>query len=278
MKIQSNRSRIAIKTLFTVAVCITLFGTSRLAPLLARQADSSHESHPSASEMAKRFRAMMPDPLAVDDHAGFASIFDGNSLKGWDGDPTFWRAESGAIVGETTADKKLKLNTFLIWRGGKPKDFELKVEYRINNTNSGVQYRSVELPDVGKWVLKGYQADIDAENMFTGQVYEERGRGFLALRGQFTHIADGKKPRVEGSLGDGEQLKGLIKNGDWNQLHVIARGNVLVQVLNGHVMSQLIDDDTGKRMMEGLLGFQLHMGPPMKVEFRNIWLKNLSAT
>src|SRR5689334_19232777 len=100
----------------------------------AQEASGGH----AREEMAKRFAASMPDPMDASDHTGFTSIFDGNSLNGWDGDPTFWRAENGAIVGETTADKKLKVNTFLIWRGGKPKDFELKAEYRINNTNSGI--------------------------------------------------------------------------------------------------------------------------------------------
>ena len=96
-----------------------------------------------------------------DDDAGFVPIFDGKTLAGWDGDTTFWRAENGEIVGETTPEKVVKPNNFLIWRGGTVKDFELKLDFRINGTNSGIQYRSTELPDVGKWVLKGYQADID---------------------------------------------------------------------------------------------------------------------
>jgi hypothetical protein len=216
----------------------------------------------------------MPDPLS-DDTSGFQSIFDGKTLNGWDGDPAFWRAEAGTIIGETTAQNPLKSNTFLIWRGGKPKDFELKLEYRINNTNSGIQYRSVELPDAGKWVLKGYQADIDAQNRYTGQIYEERGRGFLALRGQFTYIAQGKKPRVTGSLGEGDTLAQYIHSSDWNKLHILARGNVLIQVLNGHVMSMVIDDDVTNRALEGLLGVQLHVGQPMKMELRNVWLKSL---
>jgi len=101
------------------------------------------------------------------------------------------KAEGGSIVGETTADNKLTENTFVIWRGGEPADFELKVEFRINSTNSGIQFRSVHLPAgptsserggpiAGKWVLKGYQADIDFTNQYTGQIYEERGRTFLA--------------------------------------------------------------------------------------------------
>ena len=115
------------------------------------------------------------EPLVLDEHFGFEAIFDGSSLKGWDGDPTFWRVENGAIVGESTPDRRVTQNTFLIWRGGEPKDFELKCEYRLNATNSGIQIRSVQLPvggDIGKWVMKGYQADIDYQNQFTGQIYE----------------------------------------------------------------------------------------------------------
>jgi len=214
------------------------------------------------------------EALALDDHTGFESIFDGKTLKGWDGDPTYWRVEQGEIIGESTPEKPLKVNTFLIWRGGEPKDFELKVEYRINATNSGVQYRSVELTEVGKWVMKGYQADIDFQNMFTGQLYEERGRGFLAMRGQVTHLQPGKK-RVIANLRSGDELKGLIKADGWNQYHIIARGNVLTHILNGHLMAEAVDDDAPNRALGGLIGLQMHVGAPMKVEFRNIWLKNL---
>ena len=214
----------------------------------------------------------MPDPLAMEEHAGFESIFDG-TLKNWDGDPKIWRAEDNTIIGETTKDNALKINTFLVYRGDKPKDFELKLEFRMNSTNSGIQYRSVEMPEVGKWVLKGYQADMDFVNTFTGMLYEERGRGIMALRGQMTYTEQGKNARVIGQLQDGDELKGYIKINGWNQFHVIARGNLLVHVLNGHVTSAMIDDDTEKRTLEGLLGLQMHVGPPMKVEFRNIFLK-----
>src|SRR5207244_554567 len=176
--------------------------------------------------------------LAFGDHAGFTSIFDGVSLKGWDGDPAFWSVVGGVLTGKSSTDNPVKQNTFVIWRGGAPADFELKVEYRISSTNSGIQFRSVQLPagpDIGKWVMKGYQADIDAENQYTGQIYEERGRGFLALRGQATLIGDGAKPQVIGSLQQTpDELKGLIKTGgDWNQVHLIARGSTIIQVLNG---------------------------------------------
>ena len=214
----------------------------------------------------------MPDALVMDEHAGFESIFDG-TLKNWDGDPKIWRAEDNTIIGETSKDNALKINTFIVYRGDKPKDFELKLEFRMNSTNSGIQYRSVELPEVGKWVLKGYQADMDFVNTFTGMLYEERGRGIMALRGQMTYTEPGKNARVIGQLQDGDELKGYIKINGWNQFHVIARGNLLVHVLNGHVTSVMIDDDTEKRTLEGLIGLQMHVGPPMKVEFRNIFLK-----
>jgi len=214
----------------------------------------------------------MPEPLVMDDKTGFVSIFDG-TLKNWDGDPKIWRVEDNAIVGETTKENPLKLNTFLIYRGDKPKDFELKLEFRMNNTNSGVQYRSVEMPEVGQWVLKGYQADMDFVNTHTGMLYEERGRGIVALRGQMTMAETGKHSRVIGQLQGGDELKGYININGWNQFHVIARGNLLTHVLNGHVTAVMIDEDVEKRSMEGLLGLQIHVGPPMKVEFRNLYLK-----
>jgi hypothetical protein len=220
-----------------------------------------------------------PEPLAMADHAGFESIFDGSSMKGWDGDPAFWRVANGALTGQSSADNPVKQNTFLIWRGGSPKDFELKVEYRLSATNSGIQIRSEQMPagpDVGKWVMKGYQADIDAENQFTGQIYEERGRGFLAMRGQATYIPDGGKPKVIGNLQQTpDELKALIKSGEWNQVHLIARGSTIIQILNGAVMSMVVDEDLKNRQLGGLIGFQMHVGPPMTVEFRNIWLKSL---
>jgi hypothetical protein len=241
-------------------------------------------------------------PIPFEDRTGFKPIFNGTSLEGWDGDPTFWRAEGGAIVGESTAEKAVTENTFLIWRGGEPADFELKLEFRMNSTNSGVQYRSQQIqpggPEKvsGKWVLKGYQADIDFNNQYTGMLYEERGRGFLAPRGTFGYVgpnqpaqgaargqaapaaAPATPPGPRGQLAqlaDSETLRGFIKQNDWNQFHVIARGNILVHVLNGHVTALFLDDDAQNRSMKGLLGLQIHTGPPMKIEFRNVYLKTM---
>ena len=150
----------------------------------------------------------------------------------------------------------------------------MKLQYKLTGFNSGIQIRSIELPDI-KYAMKGYQADMDGMQQYTGQIYEERGRGFLAMRGQFSYIGEGKKPAVVGSVGDSEELKKLIKGDDWNDLHLIARGNTIVQLLNGRITSMLIDDDTAGRKLDGLIGIQCHKGPPMKIEARNIRLKKL---
>jgi len=217
--------------------------------------------------------AVFPIALAAQSLVpGFSSIFDGKTLNGWDGDPAYWRVESGTIVGETKPGAIPKQNTFLIWRGGSPPDFELRAEYRLTGGNSGIQYRSTELPDL-RWAMKGYQADIDAEQKYTGQIYEERGRGFLALRGQSVFVEKGGKPAVLGSLGSDAELKAAIHAQRWNEYRIIARANVLMQILNGRVMSMLIDDDAANRKMDGLIGIQLHAGEPMKIEVRNIGLR-----
>jgi len=215
-------------------------------------------------------------PVGPLQETGFTKIFDG-TMKNWDCDPGFWKVSDSVMTGETTAAHQPPQNIFCIWRGGQPGDFELKLEYRMtgaNTGNSGIQYRSVELPDVAKWVLKGYQADIDSRQTYTGQLYEERGRGFLALRGQIAYIPNGAKVGSIGTTGDGDQLKGFIKNEDWNEIHIIARGNVLIHLINGHVTSVVVDDDVANRKMSGLIGIQLHKTPnPMKMEARNIRLK-----
>jgi hypothetical protein len=203
-------------------------------------------------------------------------------FQDWDGDPKFWRAENGTIVGESTPGKVVNPNTFLIWRGGTPGDFELKAEVRMNSTNSGIQYRSRMLPpnyglrpdQTGHaWRLAGYQMDMDFANEYPGLLYEEAARGFLAERGTVTYIApDGTKGRI-GALKSLDELKASYKPGDWNQFHLIARGNTLVHIINGQVTAVCIDDDLKARSMAGLIGFQLHGGPPMKLEVRNVAIK-----
>lgn len=224
------------------------------------------------------------DTAAVATDDGFEQIFDGKTLNGWEGDTAYWRAENGSLVGEVTPDKLLKSNTFIIYQGGNPKDFELKLEFKITETgNSGINYRSEMFPGVPH-ALKGYQADIDGKNNYTGQNYEERGRTTLAYRGQKVTIPNtpGESQKnawtaavVDGSLGSSDSLKTLINSNDWNTCHLIVKGNHLQHYINGVLMSDVTDDDTTHRKMDGLLGIQVHVGPPMQVEYRNIMLKNL---
>lgn len=217
-----------------------------------------------------------PEPLTGDED-GFHPIFDGKTLNGWEGDPKYWRVENGALTGEVTPQTLLKSNTFIIWRGGSPKDFELKADYRITaGGNSGINYRSVVVPDAvtpgNAFAMRGYQADIDGRNQYTGQNYEEKGRLFLAQRGQLTKVVAGRKPILLSSLGDATELAAYITS-DWNSYHLIIRGNTLIHTLNGHVMSIVIDDDAANRTFEGLIGVQVHVGGPMKIEYRNFRLK-----
>ncbi len=210
-----------------------------------------------------------PEDAAED----FVPLFNGTSLEGWEGKPEFWRVEDGAIVGETTVENPTKGNTFLIWRQGELDDFELRLQFRLRNNNSGVQYRSRDLGDA---VVGGYQADIAEEKSpYCGILYEEKGRGILAKRGErITIAADGTKTTGE-PLGTAEELGKAIRHGDWNDYQIVARGNRLQHIINGQLMSETIDEQPEKRSMQGILALQLHAGPPMKVEFKDIRLKRL---
>jgi hypothetical protein len=217
-----------------------------------------------------------------DDDTGFVRIFDGKTLTDWDGDTNFWRVENGEIVGESTPANPVKQNSFLIWRGGVAKDFELKVEFRLNGANSGIQYRSTEVPKIGKWVLKGYQADIDFTQGYLGNVHDERGRAptgeghaVLSRRGEVTRIVEGPKYKVVGTIGDARLLRGAMNVNGWNEYHIIARGPVLMQLINGQLMAVALDEDATHAPPEGVIGFQMHVGPPFKIQYRNIRYKKL---
>ncbi len=213
-----------------------------------------------------------PLPIAGDE-SGFVSIFDGKSLNGWEGDSVYWHVEDGKIVGVVTPETLLKRNSFLIWRGGTTDDFELKLEYKVSaQGNSGINYRSFEVEGV-PLALRGYQCDIDGKGQWSGQNYEERGRTFLALRGQVTQISDGEKPVQIGTIGEKDKLFDFIKKEDWNEIHLIIRGNTLIHMINKQVMSIVVDNDVANRKNEGLLGVQVHVGPPMTIEYRNIRIK-----
>lgn len=223
----------------------------------------------------------------------FVSIFDGKTLENWKGDPAYWSVENGILVGRVTPETVLKTNTFLIWQGGELADFELKLEFRIAETgNSGINYRSEQL-DTIPFALRGYQADIDGQNRYTGQNYEERKRTTLAYRGEKAVINSQDNPEdpeslganvqrnawqsreILGSLGNSDSLKTKIKSEDWNEAHLVIKGNRLQHYINGILMSDVTDNDTINRKSSGLLGVQVHVGPPMTVEYRNILLKKL---
>lgn len=222
---------------------------------------------------------------------GFVTIFNGETLDGWEGDPVYWRVEEGILVGEITPETLLKRNSFIIWRGGVTKDFELKTEYRVTEEgNSGINYRSEEIEGLS-YALAGYQCDIDGANNYTGMNYEERKRTTLAKPGKVVvldPVSNGKPnlkdnikdnqwlPAKEtGVTGDIENFKSQIKPNVWNEVHLVVKGNRMQHYVNGNLMSDVTDNDQINRKFEGLLGVQVHVGPPMKIEYRNIRIKHL---
>lgn len=198
------------------------------------------------------------------------ALFDGKSLEGWDGNSKFWSVQDGAITGKTTKENPTAGNTFLIWKGGEVGDFELTLKFKIDGGNSGIQYRSL---DKGNHVVHGYQADIDSTNKFMGILYEEGGRGILAQRGTKVNIAkDGTLKPETGAASDQEVLDALKKD-DWNEYRVVAKGNHLQHYLNGKLSVEVVDEQASKAAKKGILALQLHAGPPMTVQFKDIVIK-----
>jgi len=221
---------------------------------------------------------------------GFVRIFDGATLNNWVGDSTYWRVEDSCLVGVITPATLLKRNTFIIYQGNMPQDFELKVNFKVSaEGNSGINYRSDKVEGV-PYALKGYQADLDGAENYTGSNYEERRRTTLASRGEKTvlpaisnadslqsHIGNNQwlPKQVTGSLGDAATLKAAIKKDDWNEYHIIVKGNRMQHYVNGVLMSDVTDNDTVNRRFTGYLGVQVHVGPPMRIAYRNFMLKKL---
>jgi hypothetical protein len=213
------------------------------------------------------------------------TIFNGKDLNGWEGNMALWSVQDGTITGKTPADPAnpsksiLKHNTFLVWKGGTVADFELTFQYRIEKGNSGVQYRSKELP-AGEFgpIISGYQADFEAGKTYSGILYEERGRNILAKRGEKTVIkpaADGGKKvvvEVTGSVGDSAAIQAAIKPEDWNEYRIVAKGNHLQHFINGMQTVDVTDEDSANAPKSGLLALQIHAGPPMVVQFKNFKL------
>ncbi|MGC2661673.1 MAG: DUF1080 domain-containing protein [Bryobacteraceae bacterium] len=277
--------------------CITTFGILQALP---RQAQP-----PTPRPQAGHFHGFsQPEPIDFNNHTGWTSMFDGSTLDGWDGDKSYWHIEDGTIAVESTCEKPTG-TIYLIWQGGQPADFEMKLEMKGEGAavNSGVQYRSGILPEnshrgpgrppqagncpsgqprgtppshesQAKWEMFGPQFDFDGRNTYTGQFYEQAtGRGIIAWRGQIVGTEEGQKPRLLASLGDREELGGYVKVDGWNQLHLIARGHQMTHIVNGHAMAILIDDDSSKFRKDGLIGFEIEGYG--KINIRDIWLKKL---
>jgi hypothetical protein len=258
---------------------------------------------PPAPPVPPAFQFVHPEPINFEDHEGWTQIFDGTSLKDWDGDPDVWHVEDSALVGVSSPEHPSG-TTNIIWRGGEPGNFELKLEMKLegNGANGGVQYRSYHVEpklrpvppeltpdqrqhrqqqlDLDKkhapWNLAGYQADFDFKNEYTGQLYEQSSpRGIIAWRSQVVATEIGRKPTLLATLGSSDELKALIKPGEWNQVQIIADGNTLVHIINGHVMAVLVDTDPKFSRDHGVIALEIEGPGNVKISHRNIWLKKL---
>jgi hypothetical protein len=231
--------------------------------------------------------------LAAD--AGFKSIFNGKDLTGWDGLKEYWSVRDGALTGQTTAEKPLKSNTFLVYQGGQPANFELRVQFKLTAQNpdgfgnSGIQYRS-KVVDAAGFVVAGYQADLDTTGKYAGMLYEEKGRGILMGPGEkirigaTTMVDDAKKKGGSRPKTEVEKLPGATppadilaayKLGEWNEMTIIANGNHLQHFINGKLTADVIDASTTHASKSGVIAFQIHVGKPMTVRFKDVKLKTL---
>lgn len=214
-------------------------------------------------------------------HADPKSLFNGKDLTGWEGNTDLWSVKDGVIVGRTTPEQPAASNTFLIWKGGEPSDFELTLQFKMtpgddkNYVNSGIQFRS-KIVDPEKFVVAGYQADFEYGPKFSGILYEEKGRGILAQRGQKVKLTQGAKPakpkiEVTGETGKSDEIQAAIKKDDWNEFRIVAKGNHIQQFINGKLTVD-VTDETAEAAKSGVIALQLHAGAPMQVEFKDIVL------
>jgi hypothetical protein len=215
----------------------------------------------------------IPAPLVS---ADAIPLFDGKTLDGWQGADGLWRVEDGAITGETRPDTKMPNSSFLVWTKGIVNDFVIEFDYRILSdwANSGLQYRSQRH---GDQLISGYQADIESGTTYTGVNYSEHtGRELLARRGQRAWLGDGQTKRKVEQFADGATLQASINGkGQWNRYRIAAIGATMTHSINGVLMSEVIDESEAHAVKEGILAFQLHSGPPMKIQFKNVVLTPL---
>ena len=198
-------------------------------------------------------------------------LFDGESLAGWSGRDDLWGVKEGMIVGQTSDEDPIKQNTFLILDEPVEGQFELTLQFKLEGGNSGIQYRSVVV-DEKEFVVSGYQADFDSTNKYAGILYEEKGRGIMAKRGQKVTVGEDGEKKVE-AFADHDELAAAIHPGEWNDYRILVRGNRLEQFVNETKMIELIDNQSDKARDSGVIALQLHRGPAMTVSFKNITIR-----
>jgi len=255
-------------------------------------APTTSTNHSAKATAAKRpMHFSEPAPLNFQDHEGYVSLFDGVSLKGWDGNPKFWRVADGAIIGESTPENPSG-NSYLVHRDLKAKDFTLKFEMKVVGTGgSGFQYRSQTgmpwlapvrpevISNTGpvnlNWMMTGPQADFWPSKVYTGQFYVENDpMRIVAWRGQVVECYGNKSKRLLGNIGDRKTLGELVKPENWNEYTVIARGGTFIHIVNGQLMAVAVDDDpTSINNQAGLFGIEIEA--ITKVSVRNVWVKKL---
>ena len=301
-------------------ISVALFARGGLAQTATPGAPVRHPTGPPRGAPPPGSRCLgcgtAPEPIDYDDHAGWAQIFGGKTLNGWDGSPAVWKVEDGAITAENWPERRVD-GTFIIWRGGEPLDFELKLEVKADyDVHSGIFYRSrvgpsptgagrgagrarraavgtpgrdtapaigprppqqpIAVPADPIWNVRGYSMDWDYDPGNNGNIQDTAGGRIdtqIVWRGNIVRTEADKRPRAIGTLGDRDALMKLIKLGDWNQIHIIARGNELTQIVNGRVMAILIDDDPTALKTKGVIALQMERFGTGAVHFRNIWLK-----
>ena len=266
--------------------------TAEPAAATAQQPAPPADARPD-KRVPRYFGFFEPEPLDFDDHDGYTQIFDGTTLKNWDGDPAVWHIEEGAIVGVSTKDKPVG-NSYIAFRGFEARDFDLKLEIKVENGGgSGIQYRSktgvpwrhplrpgMDAPKLD-WMMTGPQADFwypafEQASEWSGQFYSENTPlGIVAWRGQVVESAPGGRPKLLANIADRTALGGYVRVNEWNQYLIMARGGAFIHVLNGQLMAVYVDDDpASSNNQPGLVGIEIE-GAPSKVSVRNVWIKKL---
>jgi hypothetical protein len=202
--------------------------------------------------------------------AKFVSMFDGKKLTNWEGKAGGWWVEDGAITSESTEAKPCLKHHYLYWSGGEPADFVLRFKYKLIGGNSGIQFRSEKRPNFDTF---GYQADMEAGKQWSGCLFQHK-RGGVVMRGMKAKIApDGS--RKETRFADPAQLQKVIRANEWNEYQVTAIGSKIELRINDKLMCEVDDKDSKQACRKGIIALQMHPGPPMKVQFKDIVIKVL---